>query len=164
MAVVRSGNILQIRRSINWLYNNSRYLSISILWVWNVNQGNFNSQQGRECTWRYFECSNSGTWCYTLKLGQISKNTYKRPNKILAGKPLLKMAKFSQFVCKKVKFPSLCWSIFCPFKVSSSGVIYILLYVVCNCVICVMDYVAHVGRMMYYQRRYTSWYEILHLI
>jgi len=45
----------------------------------------------------------------------------------------------------KAKFPILCWSNFCPCWTAVGC--YVLLYVVCNSVICVVDYGAHTERI-----------------
>jgi len=77
--------------------------------------------------------------------GQICKNTHKRPNKIFAAKPLLKTAKFSQYDRKRPSSQH-CWSIFCPFKWNSGGVLYFCVGCVQFC-ICVVDYGPHMGRL-----------------
>ena len=50
---------------------------------------------------------------------------------------------------QKGKFPTLCYCIFCPFKLNSRGVLYFAVCGVCNCIICVVDYGAHMGKIMY---------------
>jgi len=94
-----------------------------------------------ECTWKHLDCLTSGMW------GQISKNTHKRSNKIFATKPN------GQIFTIKTPKASLSWSR------SSPGVSY-LLYVVCHCVICVVEcgaYMRSKSHVHELHRLHTIW-------
>jgi len=89
--VVRKYRKLQNRMPIDYAS-----LTISILWVGNVELSNSNCQEGKHSFerahvtfWVLLWISGCGTTC---KFGQIFKNTHKRPNKIFAAKRLLKTA------------------------------------------------------------------------
>jgi len=91
-----------------------------------------------ECTWKHLDCLNSGMWGQ-MQIRPNFQNFHKRwYNEIIFSTK----ANNQIFTRKTISF-----LVFCLFKLRKSGKVecYILLYVVCHCVICVAECGAYMG-------------------